>query len=329
MPSAFETPSVHMRPVLRRGATYRLGLLLVTGSAVAWSLAGLFTRVIPLDVWTMLAWRGLFGAAGIAALAVAMQGRGALADLRRLGWPGWLYAILSAGGMVLFIAALRFTTVAHVAVIYATVPFFAALLGWWIVREAPSRAALIASGTAMGGVALMVGFGTDGGLLGDALALGMTAVMAALMVMVRRFRAIPAMTAAGLSALLSGLACWPLGHPTAVTGGDLVLLLLFGVVNSAAGLALFTLGARLLPPVETALIGALDAPLAPLWVWLAFAETPTLGTASGGLIVFAAVGTYVTLAALRPESGPRSGEPSGDAGTPGRIGRGEGSGPWW
>ena len=36
---------------------------------MAWSLGGLFTRLIPLDSWTMVAWRGLFGAAGLAALA--------------------------------------------------------------------------------------------------------------------------------------------------------------------------------------------------------------------------------------------------------------------
>ncbi len=281
------------------GASYRLGLLLVTGSAFAWSLAGFFTRAIHVDVWTMLAWRGVFGAVGIAALALALEGVGALASLRRLGWPGWWYAVVSAGGMVLFIASLGRTTVAHVAVIYSTVPFFAALLGWWFLREAPSRAALAASCAAMGGVALMVGFGSEGGPFGDALALGMTVAMAAMMVIVRRFRDIPSMTAAALSALLSGLVCWPFGHPASVTGGELLLLLLFGLVNSAVGLALFTLGARLLPPVETALIGALDAPLAPLWVWLAFAEAPSFGTASGGLIVFAAVGVYLAFAASR------------------------------
>ena len=287
-----------------RGATYRLGLVLVTGSAFAWSSAGFFTRLIHLDVWTMLAWRGLFGAAGIAGVAFSIEGRPALAALRRLGRPGWCYAVLSGGGMVLFIAALRHTTVAHVAVIYATVPFFAALLAWWTLREAPSRAALVASGAAMSGVALMVGLGTEGGRFGDALALGMTVAMAMMIVIVRRFRDVPGMAAAGISALLSGLACWPLGHPTSVTGEALFLLLLFGLVNSAAGLALFTLGARLLPPVETALIGALDAPLAPLWVWLAFAETPGVSTLVGGSIVFAAVGAYVAFAAIH------SGQPS-------------------
>ena len=40
---------------------HRRGLTLVTAAAVAWSLAGFFTRLIPLDAWTILFWRGLFG----------------------------------------------------------------------------------------------------------------------------------------------------------------------------------------------------------------------------------------------------------------------------
>ncbi|MCW6510322.1 DMT family transporter [Hyphomicrobiales bacterium BP6-180914] len=269
------------------------------GSAVAWSMAGFFTRLIHLDTWTMLVWRGLFGALGIAAVALTIEGRDACRDFLRLGRAGCLYAVLSAGGMVLFIASLRHTTVAHVAVIYATVPFFAAALGWIVLRDIPSRSAVVASIAALIGVIVMVGLGHDGGLSGDMLALGMTAGMAGMMVLARRFGDMPALAAAALSALLSGLVCWPFAQPLALNGADLFLLALFGLVNSATGLALFTLGARLLPPVETALIGALDAPLAPLWVWLAFAEVPSSGTILGGLIVFCAVAAHLGLAARR------------------------------
>jgi drug/metabolite transporter (DMT)-like permease len=41
----------------------------------------------------------------------------------------------------------------------------------------------------------------------------------------------------------------------------------------------------------------LDAPLAPLWVWLAFRETPSASTLIGGAIVFAAVGIHLLLGA--------------------------------
>ena len=276
---------------------YRLGLILVTASAVAWSTAGLFTRLIPLDIWTILAWRGLFGFAGLAVVIVAMRRTGALRGMLSMGWPGWLFVIVSAVGMVLFITSLRYTTVAHVAVIYATVPFLAAALGWLLMRERPTGSALVASLAALAGVAIMVGLGVEGGLLGDLLAFGMTLCMAVVMVVARRYPEIPVMPAVCLSALLSGLACWPLGDPLAVSSYDLLLLALFGIVNSALGLALFTLGARFLPAIETALIGSLDAPLAPLWVWLAFGETPSASTLVGGSIVFVAVAVHMTIGA--------------------------------
>jgi drug/metabolite transporter (DMT)-like permease len=201
--------------------------------------------------------------------------------------------------MIFFITSLRHTTVAHVAVIYATVPFVAAALGWLVMREQPTMRAVIASLAAFAGVALMVGLAVEGSLFGALLAFGMTLCVAGMMVIARRYQNISVMPAACLSALLSGLVCWPFGEPLAVSGYELFLLALFGLVNSALGLALFTLGARLLPAIETALIGALDAPLAPIWVWLVFGETPGIGTLAGGLIVFVAVAIHIMVEAQR------------------------------
>jgi drug/metabolite transporter (DMT)-like permease len=276
-------------------SSYRLGLTLVTASAIAWSTAGLFTRIISLDVGTMLVWRGLFGALGILAVAIALQGRTAISDYRRMGWPGWLFAVVSAFGMLCFITSLRMTTVAHVSIIYATVPFVAAAMAWLVIDERPSRSAIIASVISLAGVAVIVGFGSEGSLSGDALAFGMTLSLAAMMVISRRYKNIPTMPAACVSALLSSAVAIPFSQGLAVGGYDLGLLALFGLVNSAIGLALFTLGARILPAIETALIGALDAPLAPIWVWLFFAETPGVETMTGGAIVFAAVLTHILL----------------------------------
>src|SRR4051812_17664748 len=266
--------------------TYRLGLALITGSAVARSTAGLFTRILGLSNWTMLVWRGLFGALGIAVFMVMLEGREAWPNFRRMGWPGLLFAVVSAVGMGFFISSLTHTTVAHVAVIYATAPFIAAALAWFFLGEKPAASALVASTVAFAGVALMVGLSVEGTLFGDLLAFGMTFSVSAMAVIARCFSNISVLSAASLSALLSAIAAWPLGDPLAVTGHELLVLVLFGLVNSAIGLGLFTVGARFLPAIETALIASLDAPLAPLWVWLAFDETPSAITLIGSLIVF-------------------------------------------
>src|SRR5664279_5077562 len=59
----------------------RTGIALVVAAAVAWSTAPFFTRLLHLDSWTILFWRGLFGGGLIAAVLVLMQGRGGLRDL--------------------------------------------------------------------------------------------------------------------------------------------------------------------------------------------------------------------------------------------------------
>lgn len=268
---------------------YRLGFVLVTAATLAWSTAGLFTRIIETDTATMLFWRGVFGAAGILAVSLALQGRRAVTGFARLGWSGWGFAIVSGLGMLCFITGLRLTSVAHVAIIYATVPLVAAALGLVVLRERMSRSAFLASIAALAGVALMMGLGEDGALIGDLLAFGMTLALAVMMVISRRIPTLPIMAASALSALLSGLVAIPLSPGLAVPADQMGLLALFGLVNSAVGLALFSLGARYLPAVETALITALDAPLAPIWVWLVFAETPAPMTLLGGAVVFAAV----------------------------------------
>lgn len=268
---------------------YQLGLLFVTISAIAWSTAGFFTRLIPLDSFTLLAWRGIFGTLSLLAVIVILNGRRTIGEFTRFGKSEWIYVALTVCGMIMFITSLRHTSVAHGAVIYATIPFLAAFLGWIFLREVPGRSAIIASLVAIAGVLLMVGFGSDGGLLGDLLAFGMTLTMALSIIVMRRNPGMSATPAACLGSFLTIFVCWPLGAPLEVTGPQIVQMALFGMVNSAVGLAFFAWGSRRIPAVETALIGALDTPLAPLWVWLAFNEKPGMNTVVGGTIVFAAV----------------------------------------
>jgi drug/metabolite transporter (DMT)-like permease len=293
------SPSLDKWKYWMGGANHRAGFVLVTLSAVAWSLGGLFTRLIHLDSWTMAAWRGLFGALGLVAVIAVQRQRNLWSSIRTMGLRGWLFVIQSAAGMIFYLSALTHTTVANVAVIYATAPFLAAALGWRVLREKPSTRSIVASLAALAGVAVMVGFGRAGGWAGDLLALGMTWSMASTMVIARHYRGIPILLTACIASLLSGIFAWPFGAPLAVSGHELMLLAAFGVVNFAIGLPLFTLGARLLPPIETALIGAVDAPLAPLWVWFAFNESPGLSTFIGGSIVFAAVAVHLIVGETR------------------------------
>lgn len=224
-----------------------------------------------------------------------MKGRAGLADFARLGRAGWLYALCSGLGMLLFVGSLKATTIAHVAIIYATVPFAAAALGWMVLRERPGRVALIASALALTGSAVMVGVGGDGRPLGDLMALGMVAAMAAIIVIARANPDMPALAAGIVSALWAPLACLPFASLAGITPENIVLMAGFGLVNSTLGFALFIAGSRRAAPVVTGLMGALETPLTPLWVWLVYAETPSRATLAGGGLVMLAVGWFILI----------------------------------
>ena len=83
-------------------------------------------------------------------------------------WDG-LYILNYIFGTICYVSSLGQTSIAHNAVIFATLPFIAALLAWMFMRELPSREAVFASIIAMIGVVIMVGFSNDGALLGDVL----------------------------------------------------------------------------------------------------------------------------------------------------------------
>lgn len=263
---------------------------LVLLAASAFSTAGLFTRLIEVDVWTMLFWRGLFGGAFIAGYVVWRDGALAAAALRRIGVPGLVAAGCSTAATICFINALRETTVADVLVINATAPFMTAAMAWaWSgVRE--HRSTLIASAVALLGVLVMVIANLGSGhLLGDLLALLMTILISAMMVVIRHQRHVCMLPAASLSAFLCALVVWPWAEPGTAEGRDFLYLMLFGTTQFGLGLLLLTLGTRLVSATRSALIGALETPLAPALVWLVLGEVPPLMTCIGGAIVLAAV----------------------------------------
>lgn len=269
------------------------GVLCVTGATVAWSTFGFFTLSVSVDTPTLLAWRGVFGMLSLLLLLVLRDGLAGLASFRRLGRPGWAFAACGGVAGLTTIMALRETSVTHVAVIFATAPFFAAALGWLFLKERPSRPAVIASGIALFGTVIMLGLGGEGTLYGDAIALVSVIAFSGLIVISKSNPGIPSLPASVLSVLFTTASGLPFLTEFSIPYADLPMLVAFGVVNSALAILLFMIGARHLPAIQTALIGALETPLGPFWVWLAFGIAPGLLTMVGGAIVVGAVVWYI------------------------------------
>lgn len=269
---------------------YRLGVLYVSASALAWSLSGLFMRSISADLPTIIFLRGLVsGTTTFLFFFYLERGNGWLV-LRSIRGPTLMATVLSSASMISGLGSIYYTSVADAMVIYATVPFVTAGLAFVLIREKASRSTLVASLVAFAGVAVML---TDvhggGSMLGKGLAVIMTLTVAGLAVVMRQYRSVPMLPAMGLSAYLCSFSMVWFATPAAATGDDIVLIIAFGIVQNAFGLILYTFGTRLIPAADASLLTALEVPLTPLWVWVFMAEVPPQATLIGGPIVLAAL----------------------------------------
>jgi drug/metabolite transporter (DMT)-like permease len=266
------------------------GPALMAGSTIAYSLAGYFTRLIPLDAISLLFWRAVFAGVMIVALILVQYRGNAWRTTRAIGWQGVIIGVLGVVSSYAYLAAFRHTTVADVSIIYATLPFATAALAWVVLRERDGWRVIASSLVALVGVGIMTGGAIRAGhLAGDLLAFAMTGSFAVMLVLMRRGRRVSMLPAVALQCLLSALVAAPFARIGPLTTLPLLHLALFGTCQYGLGLVLLTFGMRRVGATEAALIGLLDTPLAPLWVWLAFSEMPPLLTLVGGGIVMAGV----------------------------------------
>jgi drug/metabolite transporter (DMT)-like permease len=266
-------------------------------------MAGLFTRLIALDPWTILFWRGIFGALLTGACTLWLTG-GDPAAILRFRRGHWSILFWMTLGTLAFIPALALTSVASVAIIYATTPLLVAGLSRIWLGERVRAVTVLAGLIATGGVAVM---GSDRAAdissAGLALAFAMAFSMAMTTVAFRKHPEAGCWAIGCLSNALTAILSAFLAQPLAVTPPDLAYLLLFGLVQMTLGLGLFVMGTRRLPAADAAIIGLIEAPLAPLWVWLALDDAPSGGTMIGGALVLAAAAGHVLAGRKRRADG--------------------------
>lgn len=274
---------VDARGVRRRGQVY------VALAALAWSSAGVLQRELSVDTPTQVAGRALFAAIALFLFVAVSERGGTVRAFRRMGGAELAVAALTAVASGTFIVALNHTTVANVLFLQAVSPIAAALIAWIGLREPVSRRTAVAMVVALAGVGLMIGGPGGAHGLGLALAVVMTLSFALAVVITRHRRDISMAPAICLSQLLVLLVVGPFAQPGTVDAHDLGLMAVLGFGQMGLGLAFLTIGARLIPAAEVALITLLEVVLGPLWVWLALSEQPGTATLLGGAVVVAAV----------------------------------------
>ena len=272
------------------------GVLLIIGSALAWSFGGMIDRFIDTpDTWTVVFWRSIWAAVFLIAFLLVRDGRETPKAFRAMGWPGIVVALCFMTASISFVQAIALTTVANVILINATVPLAAALISRVFLGEMISGITWAAIAAVIAGVAIMVSDGSAGSssLVGNLLALLITFVFALATVVTRRHAGVRMTPAVIVATTLAGIVAASQASHFAVSNHDMALLFAFGALNLGLGMAFFVTGARLIPAALAALLSTIETVLSPIWVWLVHNEQVSSRTVIGGAIVLLALILYL------------------------------------
>ena len=273
------------------------GRLWVLSAGLCMSFGGPLIRLTE-DVteWQFLFYRSV-GAALLLAAYFRLTGRPVLWLVRRTGWTGLVCGCCLSVAFTGYVWGVMHSTVANALFLLSAAPVITALLGWWVLREPIARSMWLAMTGVVAGVGIMIGEGlAESDLLGDLAALSAAFGFAGFSVGLRRGRRVdmsPAiLIGASITAVVSGvLALGGAGGDGGLAAPlrDVGIAVSYGVLVITAGIFLFTLGSKSVPSAELVLLSLTEVVLAPIWVWLAFGETPSAPTLLGGLILLGAI----------------------------------------
>ena len=260
----------------------RKAVLFLVICAVLWSTSGVLVKALNWQPLSILAGRGIFTSLVF------------LLYMRRLPKNISRWTLLAAGGSLatqfLFVTSTKLTTAANSIFLQYTAPIYVVLLGYWLLREKPSRSDWIAMGIIFLGMFLFFGDQlSPDGFYGNILAV-LSGVTSAIMMV--SFRAQKDATPED-SILIASVVMAVVGLPSILKESQTITNWLtvayLGIFQIGLAFILFTQGIRHIPALEANLIGTLEPVLNPVWVFLFLGERMGRFALLGGLVVLTGV----------------------------------------
>ncbi|MDJ0612151.1 MAG: DMT family transporter [Rhizobiaceae bacterium] len=209
--------------------------------------------------------------------------------------------ILYGASSILFTTAVFTTSTANLVFILAFNPLVAALFSWWLIGEKPGAVTWIAIALTIFGVGVIVSDGVEtGNTFGNILAL-LTAIVLGLSIVKTRQSGKDMSLAGTLGGMVAGLFALPMVLLSGEMPNAMEWVLLNALIMAPAGAFALSLAPRYIPAPQVAMFFLLETILAPIWVWLVFAETPSERSLIGGAIVLMAITVHSAVQIRRSE----------------------------
>ena len=273
------------------------GLLYVLLGAIAFSLGGLFVKLIPWAPLSISSGRCIFSSLLI---GLYIRFSGHRIQRNRMVFLG---AAFVSAMLVCYVTSMKLTSAANAIVLEYTAPIFIILFEAVLFKKRPSRLDLIVCLIVFAGIVIVVSDGSPhGSLKGDLLALA-SGVFYALTIMLNDFEGSDSLSSVffghvftifvGLGSILS---------ESDFSISTLSLLAALGIFQAGAGYTLLTAGLKLCEPLAGSLVASIEPVLNPILVALFYGEHMNTRAILGAVIVIGTIALYNIVSLKRDRS---------------------------
>jgi len=265
----------------------------------------LFVRLIEADTLTTAFWRNTLSGVILCTTYLILGGLKPFKQALSAGKPAWIYTFFIFFTGILFVTAVKNTSVANTVFILATMPVFAAFFSWVGLGERISQRMIWTILCVIIGITI-IAFGSghteNAHIFGDIIALITAANFAIALTAARRAKSVSLVPLAAIAYILSGIAVIPFTDIFDFPSHQWWLVALHGGLFTAVSMAFLTLGPRYITSAEVSLLILLESVLAPILVWYVIDENPGIWALIGGAIIITVLFISNMIALMRSKT---------------------------
>ncbi len=258
--------------------------------AIMWSISGIIIKYIDWSPLAIAGGRSLISAGVVVVFMLATKMKPVVN--KDVLWAG----ITLCGCVTCFVTANKLTTAANAIVLQYIAPAFVLIISALFLKHKLKKMEVIVVASTFLGIILFFVDEIDlGGMMGNFVAICSGLFMAIMFVFNGKIDLPGRMTGILIAHLLTAIIGIPIGfatYATVITGQDIVLILVLGIVQLGIPYVLYALAASKISPLSCSLIGMIEPLLNPIWVAVFYGEIPGVFALCGGAIVIISVVIY-------------------------------------
>ena len=262
------------------------GLIITSIGVLIMSLESLFIKFTTTDSITFSFYLGIFMFLAMASTLLVNK-KESIKEIRKNSFGILLFcAALMGSSNILFISAIKSTSVANVVIIFGTSALFSSLFAYLLYKQKIGKNILLASFFMI--VGLFIIFNDNlgvGNLLGNIYALLCTMSFSLAFVLLAKYTSFSRIVLTAITGIYISIISFILSDSISIDLNNLVIIAAMGLFITPISRVLMGNGTKYINASEVSLLMIIETLMAPIWVWLFLSEIPSSNTFLGGSII--------------------------------------------